>query len=156
MRNQSCRGMTLVELLVVLAILAIMTTVAVTSSDVFLSQGRYDATIRTLTDIQEAVLGPPNARQSDGTLVSMGFVADVGRWPQFTIGDLPGGQSPVTGLIGGPWELLNQPSGIAPFWSFQRQATRRSWCPVAGAGRMCGWRRTDFNPATAGEMRCTC
>ena len=77
MRNQSCRGMTLVELLVVLAILAIMTTVAVTSSDVFLSQGRYDATIRTLTDIQEAVLGPPNARQSDGTLVSMGFVADV-------------------------------------------------------------------------------
>ena len=74
-------GMTLVELLVVLAILALLTTVAVTSSDVVLSQGRYEATKRTLTDIQEAVLGPPNARQADGTLISMGFVADVGRSP---------------------------------------------------------------------------
>ena len=72
-------GMTLVELLVVLAILALLTTVAVTSSDVVLSQGRYEATTRTLTDIQEAVLGPPNARQADGTLVSTGFVADMGR-----------------------------------------------------------------------------
>ena len=53
--------MTLVELLVVLAILAVMATVAVTSTDVFLSQGRYEATARTLTDVQEAVLGPPHA-----------------------------------------------------------------------------------------------
>jgi prepilin-type N-terminal cleavage/methylation domain-containing protein len=74
-------GMTLIELLVVLAILALMTTVAVTSSDVFMSQGRYDATSRTLTDIQEAVLGPANARQADGTLMPTGFVADMGRLP---------------------------------------------------------------------------
>ena len=51
-------GMTLVELLVVLAILALMTTVAVTSTDVFMSQGRYEATTKTLTDIQEAVARP--------------------------------------------------------------------------------------------------
>jgi len=74
-------GLTLIELLVVLSILALLTTVAVTSSDVFISQGRYEATTRTLTDIQEAVLGPPNARQADGTLISTGFVADVGRLP---------------------------------------------------------------------------
>ena len=77
-------GMTLVELLVVLAILALMTTVAVTSTDVFMSQGRYEATTHALTDIQEAVLGPPNSRQADGTLISMGFVADMGRSPLCT------------------------------------------------------------------------
>ena len=113
-------GMTLVELLVVLAILALMTTVAVTSSDVFLSQGRYEATARTLTNIQEAVLGPPNARQADGTLISTGFVADVGRWPQVTSADAPGGAPPPAGQFGGPVELTgtpqqSPPSGIAPF-----------------------------------------
>ena len=94
-------GMTLVELLVVLAILALLTTVAVTSTDVVLSQGRYDATKGTLTNIQEAVLGPPNARQADGTLVSIGFVADVGRWPVCTSTDLTGGSSADLGAAPG-------------------------------------------------------
>ena len=75
MRNH---GMTLLELLVVLAILALMATAAVTSTDVLLSQGRYEATTRTLANIQDSVLGPPIARQADGTLISTGFVADLG------------------------------------------------------------------------------
>ena len=87
--------MTLIELMVVLAILALLTTVAVTSSDIFVSQGRYDATTSTLTNIQEAVLGPPNARQADGTLVSMGFVADVGRLPRGVSVVMAAGQSVV-------------------------------------------------------------
>ena len=70
--------MTLIELLVVLAILALLTTVAATSTDVFLGQGRYDATTATLSNIQESALGPPNARQADGTLVNTGIVADMG------------------------------------------------------------------------------
>ncbi len=129
-------GMTLIELLVVLAILALMTTVAVTSSDVFMSQGRYDATTRTLTDIQEAVLGPPNARQADGTLISMGFVADMGRSPQFTTFDAPGGSPPPpppATLIGGPYELLNLPSGFAPFALVQSANDTDVVVP-------CGWR----------------
>jgi prepilin-type N-terminal cleavage/methylation domain-containing protein len=124
-------GMTLVELLVVLAILALLTTVAVTSTDVVLSQGRYDATKGTLTNIQEAVLGPPNARQADGTLVSMGFAADVGRWPVCTSTDLTGGSS--GGPWGGPWELLFQPAGIASFALVQSQNDPDVVVP-------CGWR----------------
>ncbi len=73
--------MTLVELLVVLAILALLTTVAVTSSDVVLSQGRHDATTRTLRAIEEAVLGPQSATaQSDEP--AAGFLADLGRLPR--------------------------------------------------------------------------
>ena len=116
-------GMTLVELLVVLAILALLTTVAVTSSDVFLSQGRYEATARTLTDIQEAVLGPPNARQADGTLIATGFVADVGRSPLCTAAD----------SAGGPSELWVQPAGVAAFSLVQSANDTDVVVP-------CGWR----------------
>jgi prepilin-type N-terminal cleavage/methylation domain-containing protein len=75
------RGMTLLELLIVVAILAVLTSVAVTSTDVLLGQGRCDATRRNLTSVEEAVLGPADARQADGTLSVTGFVADVGRLP---------------------------------------------------------------------------
>jgi hypothetical protein len=115
--------MTLVELLVVLAILALMTTVAVTSSDVFMSQGRYEATTRMLTDIQEAVLGPPNPRQADGTLISLGFVADMGRSPVSTSND------PTLALS----ELWAQPSGVAPFSLIQSANDTDVVVP-------CGWR----------------
>lgn len=80
-------GLTLVELLVVLAILALMATVAITSTDLLMSQGRYEATVRTLTNVQEAVLGPSGVRQADGTLLISGFVADVGRLPIATSND---------------------------------------------------------------------
>ena len=81
MRAHRRAGLTLVELLVVLAILAIMTTMAVTATNTLVDQSRYDATQRTLLSIEEAVLGPANAREADGTLIVGGFVADVGRLP---------------------------------------------------------------------------
>jgi type II secretory pathway pseudopilin PulG len=89
--------MTLVELLVVLAILALLTTMAITSSDVVLGQGRYDATVRSLQEIQDAVLGPTNARQPDGAVVVSGFLADVGRLPLSLA------------------ELWSKPNGLAAF-----------------------------------------
>jgi prepilin-type N-terminal cleavage/methylation domain-containing protein len=120
-------GMTLVELLVVLAILALLTTVAMTSTDVVLSQGRYDATTQTLTAIQEAVLGPPNARQSDGTLISSGFVADVGRPLLSTVGlsDLLGVEQPL--------QPPQPPPGIALFSLIQSPNDTDVVVP-------CGWR----------------
>jgi prepilin-type N-terminal cleavage/methylation domain-containing protein len=82
------RGLTLVELLVVLTILALMATVAITSTDLIMSQGRYEATVRSLTNIEEAVRGPSGVRQPDGTLLVSGFVADIGRLP-IAYGDDP-------------------------------------------------------------------
>jgi hypothetical protein len=115
--------MTLVELLAVLTILAILTTVAMTSTDGVLSQGRYDATSRTLGDLQDAVCGPANAKQVDGTLVVSGFVADVGRLPICTSGD------PQAGLS----ELWAGSPRLLPF--AVRQATFDAEVLVP-----CGWR----------------
>lgn len=98
--------MTLVELLVVMAILAVLTSVAVTSTDVLLGQGRCDATRRTLTSIEEAVLGAAEARQADGTLATTGFVADTGRLPVSA-----NATQPRFGLA----ELWARPNNLAPF-----------------------------------------
>jgi len=75
-------GLTLLELLVVLSILAVLSTVALTSSSGIADQARYEATQRTLENIREAVLGPANLRDTDGTLLYTGFVADTGRLPR--------------------------------------------------------------------------
>jgi prepilin-type N-terminal cleavage/methylation domain-containing protein len=76
------RGLTLLELLVVLTILVVLSTVAITSTSGVADQARYEATQRTLENIREAVLGPANLRDTDGTLLVMGFVADTGRLPR--------------------------------------------------------------------------
>ena len=56
------RGLTLVELLVVLTILAIMTTVAITLTDGLVDQGRYDATQRTDSTTPSFRIVSPNFR----------------------------------------------------------------------------------------------
>jgi prepilin-type N-terminal cleavage/methylation domain-containing protein len=74
-------GLTLVELLVVLTILAVMTTLAVTMTDSFVDQGRYEATLQTLDAIQKAVLGDPNQIDAAGRRVMSGYIADTGTLP---------------------------------------------------------------------------
>ncbi len=76
------RGLTLLELLAVLMILAITTTIAVVSTQGVLDQSRYEATQTTLQQLKQAVVGRQDARQTDGTVVVSGFVADTGRLPQ--------------------------------------------------------------------------
>ena len=63
------RGMTLVEVLVVLTILALLTTVAVTSSDVFLSQGRY----RRRPGRSRTFRKPCSARRTPGRRMAHSF-----------------------------------------------------------------------------------
>jgi len=76
------RGLTLLELLVVMTILIALSTVAITSTSGVADQARYEATQRTLENIRDAVIGPANLRDTDGTLLYTGFVADTGRLPR--------------------------------------------------------------------------
>ncbi len=85
-------GLTLLELLVVLTILVALSTVAITSTSGVADQARYEATQRTLENVKEAILGPPNMLNADGSPLRIGFVADMGRLPQ---------ASPVTSIAGG-------------------------------------------------------
>ena len=98
-------GFTLLELVIVLAILAALTTVALRSLDGVEDQSRYDATRRSLDNIQAAVLGAANERDADGSLLVTGFVADVGRLPYAV------GNDPTTQLQ----ELWTNPNGLLGF-----------------------------------------
>ncbi len=71
-------GLTLLELVVVLAILAVLATVAVVSMEGTVDQARYDATVKQLQAIDDAILGPVG--QPDAA----SFVADVGRLPRYS------------------------------------------------------------------------
>ncbi|MHA3771336.1 type II secretion system protein [Verrucomicrobiota bacterium sgz303538] len=77
-------GFTLLELVVVLTILAVLTTLATRVLDQVQDQNRYDASQRGLREIEAAVLGDADERAADGTRVMSGFVADMGRLPRAT------------------------------------------------------------------------
>ena len=79
--RRSERGLTLVEMLVVLAILVALTTVAVNSTEGVVDQGRYDATGNTLDGVRDAVLGREGLKGPDDRPFITGFVADMGRLP---------------------------------------------------------------------------
>jgi prepilin-type N-terminal cleavage/methylation domain-containing protein len=76
------RGLTLLELIVVLVILTTLGTVMLTQTASLTGQARYDQSVRNLEIIREAVIGRQPATGEDPTAVPPGFVADVGRLPQ--------------------------------------------------------------------------
>jgi prepilin-type N-terminal cleavage/methylation domain-containing protein len=82
LRNLSRAAFTLLELVVVLALLAVVTAVAVRSVDGLDSQRRFESSAQLLQDLQEAVLGSPDDLSTDGSRTVNGFVADMGRLPQ--------------------------------------------------------------------------
>jgi prepilin-type N-terminal cleavage/methylation domain-containing protein len=75
------RGLTLVELLVALFLLALLTQAAVLATDGLFEQGQQAATVRSLEAIATAVLGDETRRDANGRPVLTGFVADHGRLP---------------------------------------------------------------------------
>lgn len=80
------RGMTLLELLVVLAILAVLTTVAVTLMDSTIDQARFDATQRSLQNVHDAIQGA-TAQSGANVAATSGFLNDIGRLPIIINGD---------------------------------------------------------------------
>ena len=76
------RGLTLLELIVVLVILAALGTVMLTQTTTLTSEVRYEQTVRTLEQLQDAIVGRPPYAGEDPTAVPAGFVADIGRLPQ--------------------------------------------------------------------------
>ncbi|MEM9643485.1 MAG: prepilin-type N-terminal cleavage/methylation domain-containing protein [Planctomycetota bacterium] len=74
------KGLTLIELVVVLAILAALAGVAVRSLEPIADQARHESTQKDLNNIEQAYL---NGSTTGGSNLSYsGFLADVGRLPQ--------------------------------------------------------------------------
>ncbi len=77
-------GLTLLELMMVLVILAIVSTVAIQSLQPQVENQRFQTATRLLKEIESATVGPRQKYQIDGTPLISGFVADVGRLPKLT------------------------------------------------------------------------
>ena len=103
-RRHAPRGFTLVEMVVVLAILAALATVAVTSLEGAQDQTRYDTTKQTMENVQDAIVGQA-AQQS-----APSFVGDLGRFPQAVPVLQPDGSTILQ-----PQELWIQPVGVSSF-----------------------------------------
>jgi prepilin-type N-terminal cleavage/methylation domain-containing protein len=74
------RGVTLLELLVVLMILSIILTAAVKTWDVTLERGRAQTTATKLTQLVKVIVGDPDYIVT-GQRADFGFVGDMGRVP---------------------------------------------------------------------------
>ncbi|MBI3817403.1 MAG: type II secretion system protein [Planctomycetes bacterium] len=78
-RRDNRRGFTLIEMVVVLAILALLTLVALRATSGIVDQARYEANRKLLNDIAEAIVGKQGAGAIDS--VPYCFVADMGAIP---------------------------------------------------------------------------
>jgi len=99
-------GFTLLELVVVIAVMAILATVAVRSLNGVEDQARFDSTQRGLSNVQSAIDGDRGLRQPDGSMVPNGFVADMGRLPNLFFGTDPAAELQ---------ELWTQPVGVSAY-----------------------------------------
>ncbi len=90
------RGLTLLELIVALGILAVLSTIAVQALDPLADQARYEATQRLLNDLRIATIGTAHARHADGQPMVTGFLADTGSLPtaMSDFDTLPAGRIP--------------------------------------------------------------
>jgi prepilin-type N-terminal cleavage/methylation domain-containing protein len=109
---QGEKGFTLIEMLVVISILAVLTTIAVQSLGPVEEKARHEATGRTLNQVRDAVV-----TTNDSAVA--GFIADTGRVPT-SIADLSGLVSPTAGIVLQPTDLpaygvLNVQAG--PDWN---------------------------------------
>ncbi|MEO0476259.1 MAG: hypothetical protein AAF085_09885 [Planctomycetota bacterium] len=76
------RGLTLLELVVVLVILAALGTVMITQTTGLTGEARYEQTVRALEQLEDAVVGRRPVGGEDPTAIPPGFVSDMGRLPE--------------------------------------------------------------------------
>lgn len=89
-RKRRKSAFTLLELVVVLAILAVVTALALRAVDRVQDQKRYEAAQNGLQEIATSILGAPDDRAADGTRTVSGFVADMGRLPRAVVRNVDG------------------------------------------------------------------
>lgn len=80
-RRSSRKGLTLLELVVVLGILALLAGVAVQSLDPIANQSRYESSQSMINSIRSATIGDPNSKNANGQKIISGYVADTALLP---------------------------------------------------------------------------
>ncbi len=124
-------GLTLLELMVVLIILAIVATVAIRNLEPQIASQRLQSAASLLQQIRLATVGPEQKYQVDGTPLVTGFVADVGSLPVETT-SLDGDS---TGFV--LTDLWDEAGNLAANYPFQ---FRTGPDPYQAVRLPCGWR----------------
>lgn len=114
------RTLTLVELILVLLILVISTTVILQSTQQAVEQSRFDVSRRSLEQIRDSILGSETLLQPDGTPIIEGFVNDLGRPPKNLR------------------ELFDPTASLNPIAAVHFES--RHHATVTEAALLCGWR----------------
>jgi prepilin-type N-terminal cleavage/methylation domain-containing protein len=83
-RARQPAGLSLIELLIVIAILAAVSGLVLTMTDKMDERSRFDETSRRLVEIRSAILGP-DAVSSGGDLLAGGYLQDVGWLPDSSL-----------------------------------------------------------------------
>lgn len=98
-RSGASLGVTLIELLMTLTIMAVLTFASIALVSDTMSESKFEETVQKLSRFKSAILGDPTVKEN-GVRTSFGFVGDMGGLPDFT-----------TGLAG----LVSLPSGAPAF-----------------------------------------
>lgn len=105
LRCRASRGLTLVELVVVLVILAALAATAISSTEGLVEESRREESERELANVEDALLGAFDQQGPAARPTIAGFVSDVGRLPK----------APVDLAAPRLSELWLPPAGVAPF-----------------------------------------
>lgn len=118
-RTLRTRGLTLVELVVVLLIMVVVASVALQSTSRVVDQGRFDATTRQLVAIEDAVLGEHGVPGPGSPAPLAGFVADTGGLPRllYSSAEVAGVPSRAFSQLGELWSRFRpdeDPALVSP------------------------------------------
>lgn len=132
----SNRGLTLLELMVILMVLSLILTAAVRTWDVTLERARYQSTRHRLDQLVNVIVGNPD-QTVNGQRVDFGFVGDMGRLPD--------------GLV----DLTADPTGLPPDSSnWQGPYIRATFDESPTMYRYDGWGDTlIYRPETMPAIR---
>lgn len=75
-----CRGFTLIELVIIIAVLTILAAIAIPSIGNLIETSRVNSTKAELSELKKAIIGSPQVI-GGGNYVSRGFESDVGFAP---------------------------------------------------------------------------
>jgi len=133
---RTCIGFSLLELLVVLVILAIVATLAVNSLQPRVESARFEQTRNLLENIRQATIGQQGSRQTDGTPLVSGFLADIGRLPRANT------DNPVSGPQDGMElsELWSTNGNLAKQFPFRFRSGPKTPVDYSQIQLPCGWR----------------
>ena len=124
----SSNGFTFAEILIVVAIMGIVTSIALKNLGTTDDRANYEVTLADLQKLKRAIIGDENAR-SNGERVSFGFVGDIGGIPStldelISRGSLGASALDITKLIAYGWK---GPYLESPFTSDADGYKRDAW-----------------------------